>query len=55
MKCSEQTLKRHHKKYLTVMKIKAERDGYNETNKSLPKAKMRKYDAGNQDVTSVLQ
>lgn len=31
-------------KYLTGMKRKAERDGDNETNKSLPKAKTRKYD-----------
>ena len=32
------------KKYLTGMKRKAERDGDNETNDSLPKAKTRKYD-----------
>ncbi len=31
-------------KYLTGMKRKAERDGDNETNVSLPKAKTRKYD-----------
>lgn len=31
-------------KYLTVMKRKAERDGDNETNQTLPKTKMRKYD-----------